>query len=98
MSSERVQTTLGDVCLKITDGAHASPRTVVSGKPMASVKDLTRFGVDLTSARLIPIEDFDALVKQGCKPEVGDVLIAKDGKGACQKFLCARRFQKSVDR
>jgi type I restriction enzyme S subunit len=82
MSSERVQTTLGDVCLKITDGAHASPRTVVSGKPMASVKDLTRFGVDLTSARLIPIEDFDALVKQGCKPEVGDVLIAKDGNSA----------------
>ena len=82
MSSERVQTTLGDVCLKIIDGAHASPRTGVSGKPMASVKDLTRFGVDLTSARLIPIEDFDALVKQGCKPEVGDVLIAKDGNSA----------------
>ena len=82
MSSEWTQTTLGDVCLKITDGEHASPKTVVTGKPMASVKDLTRFGVDLSSARLISVEDFENLVKQGCRPEVGDVLIAKDGNSA----------------
>ena len=82
MSSEWTQTTLGDVCLKITDGAHASPKTVVTGKPMASVNDLTRFGVDLSSARLISVEDFENLVKQGCRPEVGDVLIAKDGNSA----------------
>ncbi|MBP6120069.1 MAG: restriction endonuclease subunit S [Giesbergeria sp.] len=49
---------------------------------MASVKDLTRFGVDLSSARLISVEDFENLVKQGCRPEVGDVLIAKDGNSA----------------
>jgi type I restriction enzyme, S subunit len=82
MSSEWTQTTLGDVCLKITDGAHASPKSVAIGKPMASVKDLTRFGVDLSSARLISGEDFENLVKQGCRPEVGDVLIAKDGNSA----------------
>ncbi len=49
---------------------------------MASVKDLTRFGVDLSEARLIGNEDFSKLVKQGCMPEVGDVLIAKDGNSA----------------
>ena len=74
--------TLADVCTVITDGAHQSPKTVPRGKPMASVKDLTRFGVDLTSARHIATEDFEALVKQGCKPHVGDVLIAKDGNSA----------------
>lgn len=82
MSSDWQSKTLNDVCLKITDGAHYSPKSVLDGKPMASVKDLTRFGVDLSEARLIPIEDFDVLVKQGCMPEVGDVLIAKDGNSA----------------
>ncbi len=82
MSAEWQTVSLGELCLKITDGAHNSPKTVTVGKPMASVKDLTRFGVELSHARLIPIDDFYALVKQGCKPEVGDVLIAKDGNSA----------------
>ena len=82
MNSEWPVINLNELCLKITDGAHQSPKSVSTGKPMASVKDLTRFGVDLSSARLISIEDFDLLVKQGCNPEVGDVLIAKDGNSA----------------
>lgn len=49
---------------------------------MASVKDLTRFGVDLSDARHIAPEDFENLAKQGCRPQVGDVLIAKDGNSA----------------
>ncbi|BCL62310.1 hypothetical protein DGMP_30030 [Desulfomarina profundi] len=74
--------TLQEVCLKITDGAHNSPKSVAIGKPMASVKDLTRFGVDLREARHISTEDFEILVRQGCQPIVGDVLIAKDGNSA----------------
>jgi type I restriction enzyme S subunit len=82
MSSEWITTNLNELCIKITDGAHNSPKSVQVGKPMASVKDLTRFGVDLSEARLISVEEFDVLVKQGCKPEIGDVLIAKDGNSA----------------
>jgi len=74
--------TLVDVCSVITDGSHQSPKTVANGKPMASVKDLTRFGVDLSDARHIAPEDFENLAKQGCRPQVGDVLIAKDGNSA----------------
>ena len=75
---------LDEVCTKITDGAHQSPKSVDHGKPMASVKDLTRFGVDLSAARRISLEDFERLVKQGCQPLVGDVLIAKDGNSALE--------------
>ncbi|EPZ5424659.1 restriction endonuclease subunit S [Vibrio parahaemolyticus] len=82
MTSDWFKLTLGDVCEKITDGAHKSPKSVDDGKPMASVKDLTRFGVDLSNARKISKEDFSDLVQQGCKPRVGDVLIAKDGNSA----------------
>lgn len=73
---------LGELCLKITDGAHSSPPSVEFGKKMASVKDLTRFGVELKDARHISESDFNFLVKQGCQPQVGDVLIAKDGNSA----------------
>ena len=82
MSADWPILTLGDVCEKITDGAHNSPKSVEFGKSMASVKDLTRFGVDLSEARFISEEEFEKLVKQGCQPEVGDVLIAKDGNSA----------------
>jgi type I restriction enzyme S subunit len=49
---------------------------------MASVKDLSRRGVDLTSCRKISVSDFEVLERQGCRPHVGDVLIAKDGATA----------------
>ncbi|MBN6742243.1 restriction endonuclease subunit S [Acidithiobacillus sp. MC6.1] len=82
MSGEWTETTLGELCLKITDGSHSSPPSAPVGKPMASVKDLTRFGIDLKDARQISEFDYELLVKQGCQPEVGDVLIAKDGSSA----------------
>lgn len=88
MSSEWPACLLNDLCLKITDGAHQSPKSVTAGKPMASVKDLTRFGVDLSSAREISHEDFERLVGQGCRPQVGDVLIAKDGNSALDTVCC----------
>lgn len=73
---------LGTVCLKITDGAHASPPTVDSGLPMASVKDLTNYGITLESCRHISNSDFQMLKKSDCTPQIGDVLIAKDGNSA----------------
>ncbi|QAR34020.1 restriction endonuclease subunit S [Geovibrio thiophilus] len=74
--------TLDDVCLKITDGAHQSPKSVDIGMSMVSVKDLTPFGLNIETARKISNVDYEMLVKQGCQPEVGDVLIAKDGNSA----------------
>ncbi len=77
-----VRATLEDICARITDGAHHSPRSVNEGKPMASVKDLTPFGVNLDTCRRISQQDYDKLVRQGCRPEAGDILIAKDGATA----------------
>lgn len=88
MVSDWKKTTLDDVCIKITDGAHKSPKSVESGRPMASVKDLEFYGLNLETARHISEEDYLDLVKQGCKPELGDVLIAKDGNSALDT-VCA---------
>ncbi len=74
--------TLQDVCTTITDGAHFSPKEEPSGLPMASVKDLTRFGIEVANCKRISQEDFDNLVNQNCAPQIGDVLIAKDGNSS----------------
>jgi type I restriction enzyme, S subunit len=74
--------TLKDICFRITDGAHRSPPSFSGGLPMASVKNLTRYGIDLASCRQIAASDFEVLERQGCRPEVGDVLVAKDGATA----------------
>ncbi|MGB0843855.1 MAG: restriction endonuclease subunit S [Alphaproteobacteria bacterium] len=87
--------TLGEICTKITDGAHSSPKSVENGFPMASVKDLNHFGIDLHSARHISQADFDGLVLQGCRPQVGDVLIAKDGNSALDT-VCVHRQDADV--
>jgi type I restriction enzyme, S subunit len=70
---------LGQVCERITDGSHWSPTTVEHGLPMASVKDMHDWGLDLATCRRIAEDDFQALVRNDCKPLVNDVLIAKDG-------------------
>lgn len=68
-----------NVCERITDGAHQSPASQLSGYPMASVKDMDEWGINLSSCRKISSEDYYALVRGDCKPEQNDVLIAKDG-------------------
>ncbi|MCG9610838.1 restriction endonuclease subunit S [Vibrio harveyi] len=70
---------LGNVCSKVTDGAHHSPKSVEYGYPMFSVKDMRATSFSENTARHISEEDYQALVKQNCKPELNDILIAKDG-------------------
>ena len=83
--------TLNDVCTKITDGAHSSPKSVEHGMPMASVKDLTSSGVNVSSCRQIAREDYERLVRQSCQPLECDVLIAKDGASALKTVCVVRK-------
>jgi type I restriction enzyme, S subunit len=84
------ESTLGELCLLITDGAHQSPKSTIEGFPMASVKDLDFYGLNLNTARKICASDYQSLVSQGCKPKIGDVLIAKDGNSALDT-VCVHR-------
>jgi type I restriction enzyme S subunit len=70
---------LNDVTIKITDGSHTSPSSTKAGLPMASVKDMHDWGLNLTTSRKISKPDFDKLVISDCKPLKDDILIAKDG-------------------
>ena len=71
--------TIGDVCSRITDGSHYSPKAAIKGYFMPSVKDMTYNGFNFSTCKIISEEDYNSLVKTGCKPKLGDVLISKDG-------------------
>ena len=90
------ETTLEDICIRITDGSHSSPVSVENGLPMASVKDLTSYGVNLSTCRHISEDDFASLVRQGCQPKKGDVLVAKDGATALDTVCEIRQTQEVV--
>ncbi len=79
MRSEWTNSTIDDVCNLVTDGAHNSPKSVAEGEYMASVKDFAEYGFNFENCRKISKEDYKKLVKQGCIPQKGDVLVGKDG-------------------
>lgn len=81
---------LQDVCTRITDGAHKSPKSVDQGYPMASVKDMHDFGFNLEKCRQISQEDFENLVRNDSKVIANDILIAKDGSYLKHTFVVAK--------
>ena len=95
MKSEWPTVTLSEVCETITDGAHFSPVEDPDGLPMASVKDMTRFGIEVSSCKRIPKDDFEMLKRQGCMPRMGDVLIAKDGNSALDT-VCVHKLEEEI--
>lgn len=77
--SDWQESTLGELCHKITDGAHHSPKEHINGLPMFSVKDMKEQGFDYSKPKTISADDYEKLVTAGCQPSIGDILIAKDG-------------------
>ena len=70
---------LGDLCERITDGSHSSPKPVEDGLPIVTVANMRTDGIDLTNCVRIAPKDFATLEQYGCRPEAGDVLFSKDG-------------------
>lgn len=76
-----------DVCARITDGSHYSPKSIEAGKPMASVKDMHDWGINVGTCRQIAEDEYEKLVRNDCKPRLNDVLIAKDGSYLKHTFV-----------
>lgn len=86
---------IDDVCERVTDGSHSSPKSVVEGMPMASSKDMHDWGFTMETCRFISYEDFDELVHNDCKPRKNDVLITKDGANYL-KHIFVNREERDV--
>ena len=87
---------LAEVCTKITDGSHSSPKAQESGYPMFSVKDMLEYGFDYSKCKYISQEDYVILKKNGCVPQKGDVLVAKDGSYLKQIFVCKETKEEAI--
>lgn len=64
---------------KVTDGSHHSPDIQLEGYPFISVTDVGENKIDFCNAKKISKSDYYRLVREGCKPSVGDILLTKDG-------------------
>ena len=94
MKSEWNHSTIGDVCVLVTDGSHSSPKNVNDGEYMVSVKDFTDYGFDFTSCRMISRGDYETLKRNGCVPQIDDILIGKDGARFFEDIIIYRQREK----
>lgn len=61
-SESSKEVALGDVCTKVTDGSHFSPKDdTTSSIPIMSVKDMREFDFDLTSCKHICEDDYQKM-------------------------------------
>jgi len=69
---------LEDVCYKITDGTHKTPKYVSDGVPFLSVKNITSGYLDFSDTKYVTQKEHAKMTKR-CKPEKGDLLYTKVG-------------------
>ena len=68
-----------DVCTKITDGSHFSPKVVSSGYPYITVRDIHDDLINFNNCKFIDKKNFEILKNNGCAPLKDDLLFSKDG-------------------
>ena len=94
MMYEWNHSTINDVCVLVTDGSHSSPKSVHDGEYMVSVKDFTDYGFDFSSCRMISHDDYEVLKRNGCVPQIDDILIGKDGARFFEDIIIYRQREK----
>lgn len=68
------------LCNGITDGSHFSPQTISDGKSYVTVTDIGKENnIDLVNCKKISEDDFMKLERTGCRPNIGEILLTKDG-------------------
>lgn len=96
-SESATEIALDNICTKVTDGSHFSPKDdSTSSIPMLSVKDMREFDFDLTSCKHICEDDYEKMVANDCVPQVNDILVAKDGSYLKEIFICNEKRKLAI--
>lgn len=72
-------TRLSEICTRITDGTHYSPKDEGEGRAFISVKDMGDAGIDFEGCFHIGEAAFAQVKASGSVPVAGDILFSKDG-------------------
>ena len=90
-------TTLGDVCTRITDGSHYSPKDVPGSLyPMFSVKDMEEYDFNRNNCKHITAIEFQKMRQNDCVPLLNDILVAKDGSYLKEIFICNAEREEGI--
>jgi type I restriction enzyme S subunit len=81
-----------NVCLKITDGAHNTPKILDAGFPFLMAKDLSEGFLDFSQNKYISEKDHKELYNK-CMPEIGDLLIVNIGAGSGNNVIIDKVFE-----
>lgn len=91
------EVSLGEICSKITDGSHFSPKDdPTSTIPMLSVKDMGEFDFSFASCKHISENEYQKMIANDCVPQVNDILVAKDGSYLKEIFICNKERQLAI--
>lgn len=69
---------LADLSIKVSDGVHAKPEYIETGRPFLSVVNINKKKVDFTDCKYVSEESYQKMIKS-TRPEKGDVLYTKVG-------------------
>lgn len=69
---------LSEVCKKITDGTHKTPKYLGEGVTFISAKNIINDRLDFSDIKYISESEYQEIQKR-CQTEKGDVLLAKSG-------------------
>lgn len=75
-----------NLCTKITDGTHATPKYIDMGIPFLSVKDITNGKISFENTRYISKEEHEFLSKR-CNVAKNDILYTKVGTTGIAKVV-----------
>ncbi|HFQ5058632.1 TPA: restriction endonuclease subunit S [Vibrio vulnificus] len=69
---------LQDLCFKITDGEHSTPKRTETGHYLLSARNVTNEGIILGDVDYVPDFEFER-IRNRCDPNIGDILISCSG-------------------
>lgn len=93
--SDFITVTLEDVCTKVTDGTHDSPKLQKSGVPFIKAKHITNGTIDFNNCDFITQTEHEKVIARS-KPEYNDILFTNIGASIGRSAIIKSKIEFSI--